>query len=324
MRHLDTHWLDVFVAIYETASVTRAAERLDMGQGSASTTLAKLRRHFDDPLFCRTASGMEPTAKGRALYPLLRSALADLERAETTLACFEPATSTRRFRLCVSDMSEAGLLSALANTITRQAPGVTLDVQRSTPDTKRLMDSGEIDLAVGYLPALEGLVQEAVLFEQGFVCLAARGHPRVDGRIDVAGYEAEGHVGIHGPLAVQSVVDRGLLRHGVKRRVVLGLPSHVGVGRVVACTELLATVPELLGHRLCEEHPLQQLEVPVPLARYSLKQFWHPRFDLDPGNVWMRGLVTDHFRVLRHSGIMRGRSATMRLPADPPARVGSA
>ena len=58
MAKLDLEWLGVFVEVYRTQSVTRAAERLGLTQAAARTALGKLRRHFDDPLFARTARVM--------------------------------------------------------------------------------------------------------------------------------------------------------------------------------------------------------------------------------------------------------------------------
>ena len=48
MAKLDLEWLNVFVEVYKTQSVSRAAERLDMAQANASIALNKLRRHFGD------------------------------------------------------------------------------------------------------------------------------------------------------------------------------------------------------------------------------------------------------------------------------------
>ena len=51
MAKLDLDWLGVFVEVYKTQSVSRAAARLGMEQASASIALGKRRRHFDDRLF---------------------------------------------------------------------------------------------------------------------------------------------------------------------------------------------------------------------------------------------------------------------------------
>ena len=61
MSKLDLEWLAVFDEVYKTGSVSKAADRLGMAQAAASTVLNKLRAHFDDRLFARTAQGMQPT-----------------------------------------------------------------------------------------------------------------------------------------------------------------------------------------------------------------------------------------------------------------------
>ena len=56
MAKLDLEWLNVFVEVYKTQSVSRAAEGLGLAQANASIALNKLRRHFGDRLFSRTSS----------------------------------------------------------------------------------------------------------------------------------------------------------------------------------------------------------------------------------------------------------------------------
>src|SRR5262245_14046537 len=75
MRTFDLNLLPVLVAIHEHGSVTGAAQRLGMSQSAVSTALARLRRHYGDPLFHRVGHGMEATARTRALIEPLRDAL---------------------------------------------------------------------------------------------------------------------------------------------------------------------------------------------------------------------------------------------------------
>jgi DNA-binding transcriptional LysR family regulator len=81
MAKLDLEWLNVFIEIYKTQSVSRAAQALGMEQASASVVLNKLRRHFDDPLFCRTLAGMAPTPRAQNIYPDLLEAILRIEKA---------------------------------------------------------------------------------------------------------------------------------------------------------------------------------------------------------------------------------------------------
>ena len=106
MSKLDLEWLKVFDAVWQTASVSKAAERLGIAQAAASTALNKLRAHFDDRLFERTALGMQPTPHAQKIQPALREALAQVERARASREAFVPERATRRFRICSS--SRAG------------------------------------------------------------------------------------------------------------------------------------------------------------------------------------------------------------------------
>lgn len=69
MAKLDLEWLKVFDGIWQTASVSRAAERLGIAQAAASTALNKLRTHFGDRLFERTALACSPRRMRRRSSP---------------------------------------------------------------------------------------------------------------------------------------------------------------------------------------------------------------------------------------------------------------
>ena len=72
----DARMLVLFDEIYRTQSMTRAADRLDVSQPTASIWLGKLRRQWHDPLFVRTSAGMQPTPRADALIGPAREALA--------------------------------------------------------------------------------------------------------------------------------------------------------------------------------------------------------------------------------------------------------
>ena len=69
MSKLDLEWLKVFDAVWQTASVSKAAERLGIAQAAASTALNKLRAHFEDRLFERTAGDERVNAAYALAFP---------------------------------------------------------------------------------------------------------------------------------------------------------------------------------------------------------------------------------------------------------------
>ncbi len=288
MAKLDLDWLGVFVEVYRTGSVSRAAERLGLAQASASIALGKLRRHYGDRLFTRTAQGMAPTPRAQQIYPAVQAALEQLARAGGAPTAFDPREATRSFRMCMTDISEIVLLPTLVNHLRHAAPGVVVQADAIGPSLRRRLEAGEVDLAVGFIPGLDAGCYQQALFTQDFVCLAAADHPRVRPPLTLAGFCAEGHIVVTTSGTGHAIVDAVLARHRIERRTVLQVPSYLGVARIVAQTELLVIVPRRLGETVATHERVQLLAPPVPLPAFQVKQHWHERFHADPGNLWLR------------------------------------
>src|ERR1044071_3030730 len=74
MTNIDLKLLAIVSELNRTRSVSQAADNLNLSQSAVSMSLAKLRRHFNDPLFVRTSTGMEPTPHAAELIRLLQRA----------------------------------------------------------------------------------------------------------------------------------------------------------------------------------------------------------------------------------------------------------
>jgi DNA-binding transcriptional LysR family regulator len=295
MSKLDLEWLKVFDEVYQTASVSKAAERLGLAQAAASTALNKLRQHFDDRLFARTALGMQPTPHAQKIYPALREVLAQLEQARGSRTGFQPERARRRFRICLTDISEVVLLPQLLNHVRRAAPGVQIETEIVSNASARRLEDGEVDLAVGFMPQLEAGFYEQTLFRQNFICLVARNHPRIGAKLTRKGFAAEAHAVISSSGTGHAIVDKTIARHGIERQVVVRLSSFLGVARIVAQTELVVIVPRILGQILATQEPVKMVEPPFNLPAYAVKQHWHARFHADDGNAWLRRTVAGLF-----------------------------
>jgi DNA-binding transcriptional LysR family regulator len=295
MAKLNLDWLEVFVHIYKTQSVTRAAAVLGIEQASASIALNKLRQHFDDRLFVRTLDGMIPTPRAQSIYPELHEALARIEKARGKPLAFSPLDAVREFRICMTDISEIIILPKLVNHLQKTAPGVVIEAEKISPDSRPRLASGEVDLAVGFLPNLEAGFYQQALFEQDFVCLAAKNHPRIQGKLKASQFSREGHIQVATSGTGHTVVDKVLAKQKIERRIVLRVPSFLGVARIVAQTDFLVVVPRLFGMVLAQQDQVQLLEPPTPLPHYKVKQHWHERFNADPGNIWLRQTMAQLF-----------------------------
>lgn len=288
MARFDIELLYVFDEIYKTRSVSRAADNLGLPQSTVSIALGKLRSHFGDRLFSRTAKGMEPTPHAQDAIVDVRRAIEALGNALTHRDDFDPAAATREFRICMTDISEIVLLPRLLNHLTTAAPGIRLDISKISPATPRDLEDGAVDLAVGFMPHLEAGFYQQTLFQQNFICMVAQGHPRIDGVLSREAFSAEGHLSVKTSGTGHYIVDKIIEKEGAARRIVLQLPSFLGLGRIVAETTFIATVPDKYASAIRSGEALQLLPCPFSMPSFAVKQHWHERFHADPGNRWLR------------------------------------
>ena len=126
LKNLDLKVVAIIGDLYTSRSVSATAANLSVRQSTVSMALARLRKHFDDPLFVRTSAGMEPTPRGAELIEVLKNAEFYLRKALEHRVAFEPATSDRVFRLCSTDIAQLTLLPTLLKRLKRISPLVSV------------------------------------------------------------------------------------------------------------------------------------------------------------------------------------------------------
>jgi DNA-binding transcriptional LysR family regulator len=295
MKRFDFELLLIFDEIYKTGNVTRAASNLGLPQSTVSIALGKLRGHFGDPLFSRTAKGMLPTPRAQNAIEDVRRSIQALQHALEDQPAFDPAASTRQFRICMTDISEIILLPRLLNHLREVGPGIRLEVSRISPTSPAELADGAVDLAVGFMPVLDAGFYQQKLFDQHFVCLLAIRHPRIADTLTAEQLGQEGHVRVRSAGTGHAIVDTIFTRMGFQRHVLLSLPSFLGVARVVAQTDLLAIVPFRYANALAGREAVRFLPVPVDLPGYQVRQHWHERYHADASNRWLRQTIAELF-----------------------------
>lgn len=79
---VNLEWFRTFKAIYETGTLTGAAEALYISQPGVSLHLSSLEAHVGHKLFDRTSRKMIATERGKVLYNYILEAITKLEEAE--------------------------------------------------------------------------------------------------------------------------------------------------------------------------------------------------------------------------------------------------
>jgi DNA-binding transcriptional LysR family regulator len=277
--------------LYSTRSVTKAAERLGQTQPTVSTWLKRIRDQVGDPLFVRTSEGMSPTPRAEMVVSKAREILEAMRQITADAPRFDPATSTRTFRLCVPDAAQITLLPSLLGYIRGCAPGVKVEALPADQQTAGLLESGEADLAFGgFVPGMEAGFYQQTLFSQKFVCLVSAEHPRIRGDLSLEDFQREAHVEV-GYGSANMVIESELKRQNVERRIMASLQGVLGVARIVATTDMITTLPGQIAATLASGGAVRLVPCPVPMPVIVVRQYWHTRFHRDPGNQWLRAAV---------------------------------
>lgn len=288
IRTLDLNLLRAFAAIYLERNVSAAARRENLSQPAMSNALTRLRRSFDDELFVKTPAGMEPTARARQLMQPISDSLNILRQGLGQAPVFDPRQASRSFKLLMSDAGESSILPALMRHIRDVSAQVSFEVVKLPHEAyAEALQTGAADLAIGNLPFLKAGFERAHLFDDPYSVILREGHPLLKRRLSLAAFTDAEHVAVATGKA-DALVDRQLSKNRQKRHIKLKVSHyHVAVD-VVAGSDLIATVPQMIA-AAAKGVTVQPLPMKVEAA--SVLMVWHTIMQQDPANQWLRNTV---------------------------------
>ena len=296
VSHIDLNLLRVLHRLLQDRHVSKAALALGLSQPAVSNALRRLRRLLGDELLLRTGAGMQPTPYAQRLAGPIGQALGLIEGALRAEPAFDPAVSDRCFTVAMSDVGEIYFLPVLMRVLAQAAPHVTVRaISTAGAALAPAMATGQVDLALGSLPALQAGFYQQALFRQTYVCLLRREHPVAQVGWGRAAFLALDHVHVEAHGTGHARLDAELARKGLQRRIRLTVPNYVALGHVLASTDLVAVVPERFAERVVAPLDLLVRPLPVRMARAPIHQFWHAGTHREPAHRWLRALVTATF-----------------------------
>src|SRR5262249_12080659 len=149
----------------------------------------------------------------------------------------------------------------------------------------------EYDLAIRDRWSLRSARHLRTLFDEDYVCIARRDHPRLSGEPTLDEFLDEGHVLIspRGRVpggggwfaqAHQPQASRG------------GHFAHFLAGpAIVARTDFVMTIPRRIALRSTELYALRIFAPPLRVPGFDVAVVWSARYDIDPAVSWLRDRV---------------------------------
>ena len=288
---IDLNLLVVLAAVLQEQGVTAAARRLGLSQSATSHALARLREQLDDPILLRTARGMVPTARARAMLPTVLRILEDTESVFLGVTGFEPALSDETFRIALDESAQRTLLPPLIARLQERAPRLQLIVRPGLRSENMLasFERGEVDLAISsHLPADERDLHSEFLLSAPYVTISRAGHPTIGKRLSLKRFVEVGHVAVTHPNLADIAIDLALSVESLSRRVIVTVPEPAEVPALVARTDLVATLPERLLEMGDAPTTLVRHRPPIPLDPVPVYAIHHERNARSPALLWLR------------------------------------
>ena len=292
LSDIDLNLFVVFDAIYTEGNLTRAGEIIGITQPAVSNSLSRLRNLFDDPLFVRTAEGMVPTPVAQNIIGSVRQALGLIRSSVQESESFDPMVSDKRFRVSMTDLSQAILLPGLFKNIKKEAPEVSVDCyQVHRRDMNIELASGNLDLAIDVPLPPDPQIKQVALYSHPYVCVVNRDNDQIGDSIDLDSYLALQHIHISSRRGGLGHVDLALGKMGKKRDVILRTQHYLSTPQLVSSTNFALTVPKTFADFLIDTVPIRYLDLPFDVPPLESYMFWHESTDKDQANIWIRNLI---------------------------------
>jgi len=146
---MELRHLRYFVAVAEEGNVTRAAERLGIGQPPLSQQIQALERELDTQLFHRTGHGVTLTEAGKALLVDAKRLLSDAQDAIVNAQRAGRGETGHLHLGLTASATFHPIVRALIRTFRSAYPGVGLTLTEDrTAQLLDLLNEGRLDLAL--------------------------------------------------------------------------------------------------------------------------------------------------------------------------------
>ncbi|GAA1640829.1 LysR family transcriptional regulator [Georgenia ruanii] len=295
LANVDLNVLVALDALLAERSVTRAAERLMIGQSAMSSTLARLRRIFDDPLLVRQGRTLQPTPLAESLAAPVREALAIVEAVLAVRTDFDPTTDHRTFTISASDYIALVLLRPLLERLRETAPNVRVNIVPINPDGfTDALRRNETDLLIlprELLGANVGYPHTA-LFSDRYLVAVDRDHPEVADEITVEQFSTLPYLAYRAGTLI-GLPENQLEQQQIPRNLEVTAQSFVVAPFLLRGTGLIMLIHEHLGRLLAEQANLRLLEPPMPLVPLQETMIWTSRHTADVAHQWLRARLLE-------------------------------
>ncbi|MGL0944585.1 LysR family transcriptional regulator [Vibrio vulnificus] len=300
MKNTDLNLIPIFVAIFEEQNLSKAAARLDISQPAVSKALARLRDIYDEPLFHRSPSGVEPTSFAVDIYPAMLTAFKNFTSTLSASSEFEAKVSNRIFSIACVSVASYELMPQLLKQIRQHAPNISLEVHPLfTEDYESDLRSQRYDLIIDMAPRGWTTLKVEPIFSERLMVVCCADHPRIADACSVAQFLAEEHVVVSRWHARKSLMSAEDIADLAQRKIAYRASGALEMLPVIHGSEYIGMLPESTINAFAGTYNIKAVSLPFDHDVYDLCAIWHPSRSSESAHQWLRNQLKAAVKVLK-------------------------
>jgi DNA-binding transcriptional LysR family regulator len=242
--------LQLFIAVAETRSITRGAQRVHLALASASERIKGLEASLAVALLKRGRRGVELTSAGESLLDHARIVMHNVDALRGDLASFASGARASVHLLANTSGLSEYLPKALAAFLAEH-PRISIDVEeRESGEIAHAIAIGAADLGLAAEHALPDSIERISFSEDRLVLVAARQDELANRRqVDFREVVERDFVGLITSSALHAHVSGHAAKLGARMRFRARLNNFDAIGQMVAAGIGVAVMPEVAARR---------------------------------------------------------------------------
>lgn len=231
---------------------------------------------------------MRPTPRAEDLARSVQSGLALIEAGLASEKTFDPSRSSAELRIHLTDIGEARFIPPLMREMRRVAPGIKLTT-RSWPQQEigNALDSGDIHLAIGFLPELTTSAHAKLLTDR-YVVLVRAGHSAaVQAKLTQRKMQSLDWIAVRSHTQTLQMLQAANLDGKIK----LTTSTFLALPAIVKNTDLAVLMPQAIAREFTPASRFRLLETELPSNDFTVSVHWSRRQGHTPLVQWGRSVL---------------------------------
>lgn len=294
-KGLDLNLLVALDVLLDEKSVSVAAKRLHLTQPAMSAALGRIREYFNDPILALHGKRMVPTPHAIKIHSELKDLLSSLDMLISKTTSFDPATSTRKFKITASDYLAQIIFVPLLRELRSIAPNIQLEILSPVDSTITLISQGQLDFVLLPEQYVSKELPSEFLLEERFVVVGCKDNPIMKRKLTEDEFYNSSHIVTKlGRVRQESVSDQGL---EVRKKIIgtdIVVNSFLLAPEMVVGTNRLTVMHERLAKIFATRLPIAMAEMPFPFPPLREYVQYHSTRTDDFGLMWMIDKIRQH------------------------------